>query len=731
LSNDLEALATAYALDVFRRAGLVWETGGTMTIPELAPRLGRLPSYHRLLERILNMMVEDGLLEREEGAWRVIQPIAHVYPAPLAQRLIAAFPEFASVVRLLRRCGESLLEALTRRREPLTLLFADGSLAELEQIYQETPLTRVCNDVVAEAVARATVHRPANQPLRILEIGAGTGATTAAVLPRLRAGQSEYVFTDVSKIFLRIAQKKFTASPFVRYQALDIEIDPEPQGFTAHTFDVVLAASVLHATADLRRTLGHVRKLLAPGGLLVLLEGTRRQRWSDLTFGLTEGWWKFADTDLRPDYPLLSASHWLRLLDPGGFVEEHVIPSSAQNGDSAEVQVALLARTPSRSPQVPNSGAARRWLLIAEPSDAQATALVEYWHGLGEQAVLVAPDASGLHHALQAAGDPWHAVLYLAGAASADDTPVAAGREQCEHVRVVLRYLLDQPAPRPKLWVVTRGAQAVTTEDESLSLHHSIVWGLGIGLALERPDVWGDLIDLASNGDAREDARLLLAHLNRPAEEDEVALRGGRRLARRLRPASQNGDPKPWHIHADGSYLITGGLGSLGRVTARWLVDQGARYLILIGRHGLPQRSGHPPAGDTRAAFVHQLEQRGAHVEVVAADVSDTDALGRVLQRCGSDWPALRGVIHLAAAVRPWSPTDPDAAPLDEVLAGKAAGAWALHRLTRDLPLDLFVLYSSSTGVLGSKGAPGRAVPGSSASPRYARMSRPPSAGSA
>ena len=72
---------------------------------------------------------------------------------------------------------------------------------------------------------------------------------------------------------------------------------------------------MVHATADLRQTLGRLRELLAPGGMLLMLEVAGLERWIDITFGLTEGWWRFTDTDLRPDYPLLSRDRWLDLLE--------------------------------------------------------------------------------------------------------------------------------------------------------------------------------------------------------------------------------------------------------------------------------------------------------------------------------------------------------------------------------------------------------------------------------
>ena len=111
----------------------------------------------------------------------------------------------------------------------------------------------------------------------MLEIGAGTGGTTAALLPILPPEQAEYWFTDISPRFTAVAPELFRAFPFVRPQVLDIERDPAAQGFAAHPpFDLIVAANVLHATKDLRQCLRHVRPLAAPGALLVLLRGRPR-----------------------------------------------------------------------------------------------------------------------------------------------------------------------------------------------------------------------------------------------------------------------------------------------------------------------------------------------------------------------------------------------------------------------------------------------------------------------
>ncbi len=106
---------------------------------------------------------------------------------------------------------------------------------------------------------------------------------------------------------------------------------------------MILASNVIHATADLRQTLRHLRGLLAPGGVLLMLEVADRERWIDLTFGLTDGWWRFVDTDLRAEYPLLSRDEWIALLASEGFEAE---PVNAPHPHSREVL--LAARKPAQ-----------------------------------------------------------------------------------------------------------------------------------------------------------------------------------------------------------------------------------------------------------------------------------------------------------------------------------------------------------------------------------------------
>lgn len=143
---------------------------------------------------------------------------------------------------------------------------------------------------------------------------------------------------------------------------------------------------------------------------------------------------------------------------------------------------------------------------------------------------------------------------------------------------------------------------------------------------------------------------------------------------------------------ADGSYLITGGLGGLGLACARGLVEAGARHLVLLGRR--------PPSPEAERE-VAALRSAGASVAVERADVADMPALADVIRRIN---PPLRGVLHAAGSVDDDMLADLTPSRFEGVMVPKVRGTWNLHALTSNLPLDFFVMFSSGAALLGSPG---------------------------
>jgi len=284
----------------------------------------------------------------------------------------------------------------------------------------------------------------------------------------------------------------------------------------------------------------------------------------------------------------------------------------------------------------------------------------------------------------------------LDAAATATLTPAtldAAATLGCHSALHLLQALIPTQTSA-KLWLVTQNATPAGTPSADLAVAQAPLWGLGRIIALEHPERWGGLIDLDVAADAELVARLA-QELCAPDGEDQLALRQSERYAVRLTAASlpaQSG----LNLSAEATYLITGGLGALGLHLAQWLVEHGARQLVLTSRSG-QCRQGDAPL-DT-------LRQAGAQVWACAADAaSETDMTELLAALDRQNWPPLKGVVHAAGAPGFQFLKDLDTDTLNTVLRPKLTGTWVLHQVTRDLPLDFFVCFSSIAAVWGSVG---------------------------
>ncbi|HWL69852.1 MAG TPA: SDR family NAD(P)-dependent oxidoreductase, partial [Geminicoccus sp.] len=356
----LELRAAATLADTWRDwlHAVRWEPGpdlveaAAITAPladsaEHGRRLDALAA--RYAREAVEAVAEPAVVARHLPLYRQLQVLA-------AHAEAAEPPADGPELDLLHRCGQALPAILQGQADPLAVLFADGGPAA---IYQDAPAYRAGNALVALA-ARFAAH-PAGR-LRVLEIGAGTGGTTAAILEALGPERIDYWFTDVSRSFLEQATSRF---PGMEARLLDIERPLAGQDIPEGQFDLVVAANVLHATADLRQALRHAASALRPGGSLVLLESTTQGGWIDLVFGLTEGWWRFADHDLRHTYPLLTEAAWTSLLAEEGF---DVLPLPGPHGVLPGQTVLLASRhQPVRIVADPGQGSiAQRCMALVE-----------------------------------------------------------------------------------------------------------------------------------------------------------------------------------------------------------------------------------------------------------------------------------------------------------------------------------------------------------------------------
>jgi 3-oxoacyl-(acyl-carrier-protein) synthase/SAM-dependent methyltransferase/acyl carrier protein len=436
LSRDMTRVCRNLLLASLRRMGVFGTAGERHAVSDLASRLEIVDEHRPLFRTLVDILVDAGYLRREGGDVVATDEVAAVtWPwqsAELERRsreLAASYPDMEGFIRLLISCLDAYPEILTGRRNAHEVLFPGGSFDALEGIYHNDHDTNALVARLAGTYVETRLRRDPEARVSLLEIGAGTGGTTAKVLPALdRFGAHvRYVYSDISRSFTRYGASRYgTAHPFVEFAPLDIEFAPDAQGLEPGGFDVVLASNVLHATRRVDRSIAHARELLRPGGVLVLVEATRVQDVFTLIFGLTAGWWAFEDGCRLPGSPLLSAPMWRQALERAGLRSVRALSVLPLREDQAVDSVILAekdgsVRAPAGVRTSPAAGEARAKpdtsaAQNAGPSSATAIAAA----GAASAASPAPDEAEG--NAIEAlVADAWREVLGIESVSSGDN----------------------------------------------------------------------------------------------------------------------------------------------------------------------------------------------------------------------------------------------------------------------------------------------------------------------
>ena len=385
----------------------------------------------------------------------------------------------------------------------------------------------------------------------------------------------------------------------------------------------------------------------------------------------------------------------------------------------------------SRQPAITEPG---RFLLFADnngTADSLATALTAAGHdcimvSAGEHFTYLekenhfqvdATSSTDMQKILDVAqGDgkrPFHAIIHLwALNAPAQTTTETLQMSQVQGPLAVMKIVqtIATLHSSPALWLVTRGAQPVTEDHDRLAPSQSSLWGLGRVIGhQEFVKAWGGLVDLDPTSPENEVSALLGDILN-PDAEDQIAYRNQERYVVRLVHSNGRSANLPTQFRPDATYLITGGMGALGLLVAKWMVAQGARRLILMSRSALPPRTEWKNVQQDSPLFeritgIRELEAMGATIHLAAVDITNECDLVKYMAKFNAEgWPKVRGIVHSAGLVQDVLLTQMDEDIFSKVLAPKVLGGWVLHNTFKNSKLDFFVLFSSVASLVAQTG---------------------------
>jgi acyl transferase domain-containing protein/NADPH:quinone reductase-like Zn-dependent oxidoreductase/SAM-dependent methyltransferase/acyl carrier protein len=516
-----------------------------------ADALGVVETQRRVFARLMDALAKRGALTATNDGWTAAGAF-DAWADGAESRLrefLEARPEHYPQALLGATTGRNFAGIMRGEKDAVQVLFTGAGSDLLEHFYSDGIFSSPWLAAVAAALRQSASVLPEGRGLRILEIGAGTGGLAAYVLPRLERELHRYVFTDASSAFFPSAQQKLAPFPEVEYRALDLNREPFEQGFDEGSFDFIIGTNVLHAASDLRATLGHLHRLLAPGGTLAFVDVASPRTWTESVFGLTSGWWSMTDTDLRTDHPLLARERWEEVLRECGFAETASLPGLA-GPEGGETQFLAMARKAGSDAahdeaiELP----AQSWLIFSDDSEVgdelaariresggscslvqQGTEFAE-----AEDAYTIDPtseaDWGNLADALTS-GVP-RRLVYLWSLDATRDGDMLRHVAALRNLSVFLGRF-GAGASGIRVDVVTRGAQPVGRHGGTVDLPSGAVLGVFRVLLNENPHLVVRNIDLPAAPSAR-DAAVLLRELSREEPEREIALRDEARYGQRI-----------------------------------------------------------------------------------------------------------------------------------------------------------------------------------------------------
>lgn len=777
---SLDRLCLAYMSRTLRDLGAFSHPQATHSRTTFCQQFDIDPHYWQLISHWLTVLVARGELQEVGDTMTQLQ----VWSTEAFQTALEANKHYwvneAQWSHI--QCVNEHLMALVLRgeKEPRELIVDTPTTSD--SLPTESPLFSHYNAIMRSGLQAVLNSLPTSVGLRILEIGGGSGITTKVLLPILAPQSTHYTFTDVTPFFLREAQQKFNAYPFVQYRLLDIDRSPQEQGYKEHSFDIVVATLMLHVTKNISKTIQHVRSLLAPGGLFFIWEITQTQLDFDITYAFLMN--QIEDGERNQCDPFLSKQQWCQALLAHGFakvvalpettvLEHHIIMAQADLAEQPAASSAFTAPLdqlkpvnaplsvgkqpnisdwfyrptwqPSRLSKPQQSLAVESSILVFDNESEWCSQLIQQLESQHQTVIRVTSGTTffrvSQHQYLLNPNQADDYVVLLKELDRLDQLPkmiihlwlltpsekyTSSRFEQLDQYQTLGFYsllFLAQAIGKQninnqiQITVISNHLQSVIGS-ETLCPEKATILGPVRMIPQEYPNITCRSIDVVCPklGSPLEKilTEQMMLELATPSSDSIIAYRGHQRWVRVFEslPLESPVETIPPLLREDGVYLITGGLGGIGLVLAEYLAKTVRAKLILTGRSEFPDRSkwsqwlttDHGPTTNSirqKILKIQELEQLGAEVLIICADVTHQSQMQTVVTRVNERFGSIHGVIH-AAGIPPSSIIQQKTlAMVESVFAPKVLGMLVLDSVLQDVKLDFMILCSSIAAIFG------------------------------
>ncbi len=556
----------------------------TFTIDDLIENSQLSNQYRPLLTRLMQLLEADELANYEKkgkwGTWSLAENTDLPNAEDIWLSILGDSPAYLPELMLLGRCGSHLTEVLQGSKNPNALLFPKKSSVQ-EHLNHASQSYTAMNLALCEIVRQVVNSWPNNRRLRILEMGGGDAGLTRQLLPILPADQCDYLFTDATEDHVSKAAMEFNDCVFLTTRVLDIEQNPAQLTSTDEEhhqgdidlqgYDLIIAGNTLYQADNLHKVLTHTHQLLAPNGMLLLLE-RQPDAFTDFTLGLDPHWWDHTTDEEHPLSLLLNLNEWENSLkkanfkqltpllepeavgDEGAFILMATASGNSQSSVDKSVVISNAVDVSTNTALTNGVDCVHSWMIITDQTGLSRTLgkqLVQLLAERQQHVVLVEtasqfnvinsthlqinikdPDAfEPVFTTLREANIHCHHVVQLAGLRKAtkngQTNPLALQSQRCISTTDLVQGIEADISQRgsetiPQLWLVT--------SDYRNQPDQAPLWGLGRVIMNEHPDLNCKLIDLNLTNKGKTTtvnvaaALLLTELLDEKSDENEIVL---------------------------------------------------------------------------------------------------------------------------------------------------------------------------------------------------------------
>ncbi len=549
--NSLNRLCLLYIIDALKNSEPGFGETINFSAPELIERFAAEPAKQKLLEHFLRLLVEQQVLIKtgKENEYALAETAADELVSERVSRrwrkLLDQHPGWRCELSMLERYGSHLAQHLSGQIESATLHFADNSQT-YDQFFKDSPTFRLGNKAVQIAIKAILKNLPEGHMVRVLEIGAGTGALTSTILPLLPTNRTRYCYTDVSEGILSQARSRFAAKDFIEYRIFDLQKKPEEQELPLNAFDLVISSMVFDNISDVHMSIDSIFRMTAAGGMFIVLEPAGEFSWYNFINEKTE------------------KIDWVEVLKSNGFAEaETVFPPDS--GNPCGLQLIIARKTPAEPAENPDlielpvriHGAEAGKMIknsdccvILADSTGIAEKLADLLRKSGIEDLRLVYQAENFDTSNPAKlainpqqPDHYDEMLKFVGQNKAQALRIInlwnigkTGLEadaNCLHGIYLLQSLAQQKAFKAvSLWMITSGVHPLEGFCE-LALQQAPIWGLTRVMATEHPEIKFRTVDISPKPSDIELKNLTRFIVN-PDNEDEFVLRDAYRFVHRL-----------------------------------------------------------------------------------------------------------------------------------------------------------------------------------------------------